>query len=117
MARILLVEDDDDYRETTEALLAINGHVVESVESGLEALEYMRTESYDVVLLDWHLPQLEGVEVLRRFRAAGGITPVVMLTGEESQDEQILQFGANDWLRKPCHLSELLSRIEQLTSK
>jgi two-component system OmpR family response regulator len=110
------VEDDPDYRETTEALLAVNGHSVESVDSGLEALECMRTDCYDIVLLDWHLPQLEGGEVVRRFRAAGGATPVLMLTGEDSQTEQMLKCGANDWLRKPCDLQDLLSRIEKLLS-
>jgi len=117
MANILLVEDDSDYSETIEAMLSLRGHSVEPVPTGLEALEHMRMGSYEIVLLDWHLPDMNGIDVLREFRSEGGVTPVVMLTGETDgkQLAEVRQAGANDCLSKTSNIEELFKRIEMLT--
>lgn len=116
MAKILLIEDDPDLAETIGNKLADDHHTVETIHNGLDGLSSLKASEYDVVVLDWDLPGLSGIEILRRFRAGGGITPVIMLTamGELEQKEQGLDSGADDYLTKPFHLRELAARVRSL---
>jgi two-component system OmpR family response regulator len=116
MARILVVDDDKNQLENVEDWLLHEHHTVETAESAEQAEELLKAYQYDLLIFDWSMPQMSGVELLKRFRAAGGVTPVMMLTGKEGLDdkEQGLDAGADDYLTKPFHLKELSARIRAL---
>jgi Response regulators consisting of a CheY-like receiver domain and a winged-helix DNA-binding domain len=86
---------------------------VESIGNGKDALELLRESTYDFIILDWHLPELSGVEMCRYFRANGGTTPILMLTGKTdiADKEAGLDAGADDYLTKPFHPRELCARL------
>jgi len=113
MAKILVVEDDEELSEIIVQYLTKEKHVVDALSSGAEAVDRLRLYSYDAVVLDWGLPDLEGIEVLRRFSANGGKIPAIMLTGrrEISDKEQGLDSGADDYLTKPFDPRELAARL------
>jgi len=90
--------------------------MVEIVHDGAEGLECLRISSYDVVILDWGLPSIDGLQVLKTFRAEKGVTPVLMLTGKSAVEEKTtgLDVGADDYLTKPFNMKELCSRVRAL---
>lgn len=116
MAKILIVEDEFDFSEPIRAFLAREHHVVEVVENGLEAADRLKFYKYDVIILDWMLPGLQGVDVLRQFRGQGGSTPVLMLTAKTATGEKItgLDAGADDYLTKPFEVGEVSARVRAL---
>lgn len=116
MAKVLLVEDDEDLAVTISDMLNDERHTVDTVHNGLDAMEILKNQSYEVVILDWDLPGKSGISILREYRSAGGGTPVIMLTGksEIEQKEQGLDSGADDYLTKPFHLKELAARVRSL---
>lgn len=116
MAKILIVEDNIDLCDQLELWLASEQHTVEVVNDGKEGSERLRHFSYDVIVLDWELPKLNGLEICKNFRAAGGTTPIIMLTGKEKVEEKeaSLDSGADDYLTKPFNLKELSARIRAL---
>lgn len=116
MAKILIVEDDTHLLSDVVDWLEFEQHTVESVGDGKEADDRLKFYKYDLVVLDWELPGLHGVEVCKRYRAAGGVTPIIMLTGKGqiSDKEQGLDAGVDDYLTKPFHLKELSARIRAL---
>lgn len=116
MAKILLVEDDQALAKLVRNWLSLEHHAVESVEDGEEALHRLKVSEYDLVILDWTLPKLAGVEVLKEHRRLGGQTPVLMLTGKDkiSDKEEGFDAGADDYLTKPFHGKELTVRIKAL---
>lgn len=116
MAKILVVEDDVDFALTVEHALETANHTVEMVHDGGAAMEYLRQSQYDIIILDWQLPDMEGIEILSKFRARGGATPVLMLTGKSQiRDKEIgLDGGADDYLTKPFDARELVARIRAL---
>ena len=113
MAKILLADDDLDLCATVKAELAAERHIVEVAHDGAQAVAMLKTEVYDVILLDWDMPHTSGIEVLREFRQAGGDTPVIMLTGKAhiAEKEQGFETGADDYLTKPFDARELSVRI------
>ncbi|HEY9711994.1 MAG TPA: response regulator transcription factor [Chroococcales cyanobacterium] len=116
MAKILLVEDEHDLAVLIRDWLEGEVHLVEIVENGLEALTRLANEFYDLMILDLLLPGLDGMEVCKRYRAAHGSMPILMLTAKSSVDEREagLDAGADDYLTKPFHLKELAARIRVL---
>jgi DNA-binding response OmpR family regulator len=116
VAKILLVEDDGDLAKTIADFLGREKHNVEIVHDGLDGAEMLKFDSFDVLVLDWDLPGLSGVEILARYRAAGGKAPTIMLTGRQKMDEKEEGFesGADDYLTKPFSLRELSARIRAL---
>lgn len=113
MAKILMVDDDVDLADTVVELLDFEKHSVEVVHSGAQGWERARDNQYDLLLLDWDLPDLTGIKILKRYREAGGMAPVIMLTGHNSvSDKEIgLDFGADDYITKPFAMDELSARI------
>lgn len=116
MAKILVVEDDVDFALTVEHALTTSNHTVEMAHDGESAMEYLRQGQYDVIILDWQLPDIEGIEILSKFRARGGATPVLMLTGKSQikDKEAGLDGGADDYLTKPFDARELVARVRAL---
>lgn len=116
MAKVLLVEDDAVMVSSVRDWLVFEKNIVETAEDGETALVLLSTYTYDVVILDWELPKLSGIEVLRRFRAKGGNTPVLFLTGRDTviDKEAGLDSGADDYITKPFHVRELSARLRAL---
>jgi DNA-binding response OmpR family regulator len=113
MAKILLVEDEPDLAGAIKEWLTEEYHLVEVATTGEEALSKLAAAQYDIVLLDWLLPELSGVEVCRSYRSRGGAAPVIMLTAKKSliSKEIGLDSGADDYITKPFQLRELSARI------
>jgi len=116
MSKVLLVEDDADLTDTIVRWLRSEQYTVESVSNGKEGMERLDLCQYDVVILDWGLPEMSGVEIVERFRGKQGHTPVLMLTGKSAvADKAIgLDAGADDYLIKPFSLIELSARLRAL---
>lgn len=116
MAKILLVEDDMDLSDRISDFLVKEGHVAEQIGDGTEAEHRIKYYEYDLILLDWELPGVTGIDICKNYRAAGGNTPVLMLTGKDGMNEKImgLDTGADDYLTKPFDFRELSSRVRAL---
>ncbi len=116
MAKILLVEDDIELAEVMKRWLTRENYTAELVSEGPEALSRMKNYHYDLIILDWQLPGMEGIDVLKQFRSAGGMTPVLMLTGKREIEDRVegLDGGADDYLTKPFNGRELTARIRVL---
>ena len=112
MTRILLVDDDTALLRTLSLNLRARGYEVLTSETGEEALERVRADGPDVVLLDLGLPGLSGVEVLREVRAWNPV-PVVVLSARHGSDDKVeaLDLGADDYVTKPFGIDELLARV------
>ena len=112
--RILVVDDDHALRESLIEQLRLNEEFAPvAIDNGTEALDIARTSHFDLILLDIGLPDFDGREVCRLLRRSGLRTPVIMLTGAESEEDTIvgLDYGANDYIVKPFHLAALLARM------
>jgi two-component system, OmpR family, response regulator len=111
--RILLVEDDRRIRQDVEAALAAAGYVVEALSDGEEAWFRGSTEDYAAVVLDLGLPGLDGMSLLKRWRAEGRDFPVLILTARGTWRERVegIDAGADDYLPKPFAMEELLARL------
>ncbi len=114
--RILFAEDDRDLNNAVKTLLTRSGYQVDAVFDGEDALSYAQAEPYDGVILDWMMPRMDGVEVLRRLRAEGVKTPCLLLTARDAVEDRItgLDAGADDYLPKPFNAQELLARIRAM---
>ena len=115
--RILLAEDEKSMSKALTVILTKNNYSVDAVFDGEEALSYILTGDYDLVILDVMMPKMDGFEVVRRIRAKGIAIPVMMLTAKSQTDDKVegLDLGANDYLTKPFESRELLARIRALT--
>jgi two-component system response regulator CiaR len=116
MPKILLSDDDVQLCNIIKGWLLLDNHNVEMVHNGVEALDRLKISVYDLIVLDLGMPEMGGMEVLASFRAQGGVTPVLLLTGQDSiQDkEKGFDAGADDYLTKPFHGKELAARIRAL---
>lgn len=116
MAKILVVEDDAQLAEVVSQTLSFENHTVECASDGKEGLHLMQVYDYDLVILDWNLPEMQGIEVCTKYRAAGGEALILMLTGnaQVSEKEAGLDAGADDYLTKPFNTKELHARIRAL---
>lgn len=116
MAKILLIEDDPDLCSIIEDALAAEHHMMEIVSTGSEGNDRLRVYKFDLVILDVGLPHMTGLEVLRNFRARGGKTPVLILTGKGAVQEKAegLDAGADDYVTKPFAMKELSARVRAL---
>lgn len=113
MAKVLLVDDDTVLAGMIEDWLIHEKNSVEVVHRGFDAWARLSEDHFDLVILDWDLPDLNGIDLLKRFRDGGGRTPIIMLTGHTTVDdkEKGLDYGANDYLTKPFHMKELSARM------
>lgn len=114
--RVLLVEDDASLGDGIYKGLKHYGYTVDWLTDGRTALNFIKTESFDVILLDLNLPGLPGLNVLKEMRIANVTTPVLILTARDAVEDRIkgLDSGADDYLTKPFDLDELSARIRAL---
>jgi two-component system response regulator QseB len=117
--RVLLAEDDPLLGDGVQSGLRAKGFTPDWVTDGGAAELALGQEAFDLVVLDWLLPEASGVEVLRRFREGGGTTPVLLLTVRDEVADRIagLDAGADDYLTKPFDLEELAARLRALTRR
>jgi two-component system copper resistance phosphate regulon response regulator CusR len=117
--RILIVEDEAELADFVVRGLREEGFVVEHAEDGELGWSAMRSGSWDLIVLDWWLPGEDGLSVLKRFRQAGGTTPVLFLTARDSVADRVrgLDSGADDYLCKPFAFDELLARVRALVRR
>lgn len=115
-ARLLIVDDDPSLRQFLRTELELEGYSCQEAGTGQQALGLIRGESWDLLLLDWTLPDFSGVEICRRLRTSHDHTPVLMLTGVDGIEDRVkaLDAGADDYLVKPFSIEELLARLRAL---
>lgn len=114
--KLFVVEDEAKMARLLERGLREEGHQVDLAANGRDALEQAIDVGYDVIILDWSLPGMDGVSVLRRWRERGLKTPVLLLTARGTVGERVtgLRAGADDYLVKPFDFEELVARLEAL---
>jgi DNA-binding response OmpR family regulator len=114
--RVLVAEDDIGLRNVLARGLRENNYVVDAVADGEEALRFLRSYDYELAVLDWRMPGMSGLDVLRWIRSRQRPTPVLMLTARDAYADRVagLDAGADDYLVKPFDFAELLARLRAL---
>ncbi len=116
MTKILIVEDDDFLADLMRDCLAASSYDVSSVGTGVEALQQLESESFTIVLLDWQLPDMEGLDVLKTYKEKNGKAKVVMLTGMRGRKDDVMESGADGFLTKPVKMNDILATVKQLAT-
>jgi two-component system, OmpR family, manganese sensing response regulator len=113
---ILLVEDDMAQLEPLQAALSQAGHIVDAIADSEIADWLMDDKEYDLLILDWMLPKITGIDLCRQYRKRGKTSPVLMLTAKDTTVDKVcgLDAGADDYLVKPVDVLELLARVRAL---
>ncbi len=114
--KLLIAEDEKDLNSALCAILRHSGYTTDAVFDGREALSYALVGGYDGIILDVMMPEMDGMEVLKKLRSEGISTPVLFLTARSAVDDRIqgLDLGADDYLTKPFDMGELLARIRAM---
>ena len=114
--KLLVAEDDNELRAYLRLSLMASGFVVDAVANGVNVQAYLKSSSYDLLILDVMMPGMDGLEVLRRIRTSDNQVPVLMLSGRHLVEDRVkgLELGADDYLIKPFALTELLARVNTL---
>ncbi len=114
--RILIIEDDQAILKILQRGLVYEGYTVDTATEGRSGLMLAREHQPDLVILDWMLPGMDGLEVCHRMRTASGSVPILMLTAKDAVQDRIqgLDAGADDYMVKPFNLDELLARVRAL---
>jgi DNA-binding response OmpR family regulator len=114
--RILLVEDDRDLLEPLQEALNTSGHGVDAVDNGAIAQSLISQKDYDLLILDWLLPEVSGIQLCQHYRQLGKGSPILMLTSKDTTLDKItgLDAGADDYLVKPVDMLEFLARVRAL---
>ena len=117
--RILLVEDEKHFAEALCTSLKKEDYITDWYANGIEGLEQALTGIYDVIILDWMLPGMDGINILKHLRQEENHTPVLLLTARSELEDKILGLdsGADDYLCKPFHREELFARLRALTRR
>ncbi|MEM6472167.1 MAG: sigma-54 dependent transcriptional regulator [Planctomycetota bacterium] len=112
--KVLLVDDEDDYRRSCGKFMERNGHTVRSAASGAEALTLLERESFDVAVFDVDMPAMTGLELMQRVQEDGTDVEIVFLTGKGTIPScvQAMQMGACDFITKPCSMTDLEHRLQ-----
>ena len=114
--KILFAEDDYDLSRAVAVLLERNQYQVDVVHNGKDAASYASAGNYDAMILDWMMPEMDGITVLRNLRRKGITTPCLLLTARDAVEDRVtrLDAGADDYLPKPFNAFELLARVRAL---
>ncbi len=116
MAKLLIIEDEPSMQLGLKDNMELEGYLVETASDGEEGLSKIKTNSFDLVLLDVMLPKLSGFDVCKAARSVGISTPIVLLTARGEEIDKILglEFGADDYITKPFSVRELLARVKAI---
>lgn len=116
MAKLLIVEDDAALAEGLADSLEMHGHKVEIAYNGVDGLHLLELSGFDLAIIDWHLPQMSGLDICFKYRHAGGRIPILMLTNRSTVVDKTtgLDAGADDYLAKPFDLAEFGARVRAL---
>jgi len=111
--RILIIEDEENIARVLQLELQFEGYKADMAHTGTDGLLKYREQQWDLILLDVMLPEMSGIDVLKRIRATESQTPVIMLTAKSEVEDKVkgLDLGANDYITKPFEIEELLARI------
>lgn len=114
--KILLAEDEEDLSRAISTILKFNKYDVTQVYNGLDAVNELKENVYDCIVMDIMMPVMDGIEALKTLRKSGNYTPIIFLTAKSETDDKAtgLDLGANDYLTKPFNNKELLARIRAL---
>lgn len=114
--RLLFAEDDRDLSAAVKALLERSGYLVDAVYDGEEAVSFAEAEEYDGIIMDWMMPEKDGIQALQEMRGKGIQTPCIMLTARDAVEDRVagLDAGADDYLPKPFDAGELMARIRAM---
>lgn len=115
MAKVLLVDDEQDFREILAQRMSLQGMDVDTAESGLKAIEMIDSKLYDAVIVDLAMPEMDGIETLQRLLKKQPNLQIIVLTGQASVAKGIeaMKRGAVDFLEKPAKIDSLIKKIEQ----
>jgi len=116
---LLLVEDEESLRETLSMNLDMEGYEVNAVDTGMKALNAIKNEYFDLIILDIMLPEMDGITICENIRVQNNQVPILFLSAKGSSEERVqgLKAGGDDYMVKPFDLDELLIRIEKLIDK
>ncbi|HEY9733243.1 MAG TPA: response regulator transcription factor [Drouetiella sp.] len=116
MAKIIMVDDDVALCGVVKDWLEAQGHTIETHYTGRDGEDFLKTYKYDMIILDWTLPDYQGVDICKNLRRSGVQTPILMLTGKTAIDDKELGLdsGADDYLTKPFDLKELSARVRAI---
>ncbi|MBC6994188.1 response regulator transcription factor [Neolewinella lacunae] len=119
MLRVLLVEDEENIRETVKLNLELDGFEVVTAENGRKALKHSQEQHFDVMVVDVMLPEVDGFQVVEQIRLTDRETPIIFLTAKDQAQDRIqgLKKGADDYLTKPFVFEELLLRVRRLIER
>ena len=114
--RILVIDDDKTLIDLLRVSFGEQNYAIDAVEDGEDGWTYVSTYTYDLIILDWSLPKLDGISLCKRFRACGYDTPILLLSARSGSQNKIkgLDAGADDYLSKPFDVEELAARIRAL---
>ena len=119
MMRILIVEDEEHLADLLAEVLGREGHVANTASDGRSGLTRALSEEFDLLMVDWMLPDLDGIQVVKRLRAADVRVPILMLTARAQVEDRVegLDAGADDYLPKPFAFPEFLARVRALSRR
>ncbi len=114
MSKILAVDDESDILFTLKAIAEVANFNIETTDRGLKALDYLKENNYDLLMVDYHMPDINGLQLVRQARKINAEIPILVLTVDESMDlaEKFLEAGADDFANKPIKTADLISRIK-----
>jgi DNA-binding response OmpR family regulator len=116
---VLIVEDESPLAQSLSRHFAEEGYYASSANNGEEALHLIEKEKFDVILLDWKMPKMNGIDFLKYLRSKGKETPVILLTALSRVTNKVeaLELGADDYITKPFSFDELLARVKAVTRR
>lgn len=114
--RLLIVEDEKDISDFISHNLTKRGFEITVCNTGKSGLEASKASTFDLIILDWMLPEMEGIDVLTHIRKSGNHTPTLMLTAKDTEIDRVLglEMGADDYLTKPFSIAELEARLRSM---